>query len=336
MQVQSKIKIIFFSCLVLMACRTDSRRQVDSENQTPSLPVYSQEIARVGPFIVKEDWLRFRYRLELDKFPEEFIEKYKKEPFNETNPLKIVFDRVLNKVIEDHLILAYGENKGIAIPEEELQNRFERKMQDMSQKELESLLNEKSIPFRRWKDLVQNDIKIQFILAEVLSKDLEVKFSEMRNYYEGHKNEFEVTEQVRVRQIVTDTKEKAEEIHKRLRSGENFAKLAVNHSQSPDRAKGGDLGYFSKGIFPAEFDEVCFNLEKGEISSVIKSNYGFHIFKLIDKKPPGIKKLSQVMGPIHGQLFEEKLQKKYIEWIGEVRKEIPVLLDEKNLENFLY
>src|SRR5690606_22575432 len=101
-------------------------------------------------------------------------------------------------------------------------------------------------------------------------------------YYENHLSEFRVPAAVRLRQIVTDPKEKAESILRRLRNGENFAKLARDLSLSPDRERGGDVGFITQGLFPREFD-VGFSMKPGEISPIITSAYGFHLFKVLEK-----------------------------------------------------
>ena len=138
---------------------------------------------------------------------------------------------------------------------------------------------------------------------------------------------------MRVRQIVTDTLEKAVALHKRALAGETFARLAVINSISPDREHGGDLGFFAKGSYPKEFDDTCFKLKKGEVSDVIKSPYGYHIFKLLDTKPAGVKTLSEVSDEIKGNLLKEKRQKAYDEWFEKIKKESDIEIDEDALED---
>lgn len=298
------------------------------------IPEYSRDIATVGNYRVKEDLLRFRFRLALNNFPKKYVEQHRKEPLDANNPLKPVLDDVFNKILEDDAILAYGDKHKIVIPEEELKKRFETKQNAMSRKELESVLAGGDVPYARWKKLAEDQIRVQYVLEKSLGDKLKVSAAEVQNYYSRNRNEFKVAETVRVRHIVTDTKEKAEALFKRIQAGENFAQLAVNHSISPDRARGGDLGYYGKATMPVAFDEA-FKLKKGQVSPIIKSEYGFHIFKLIDRKPPGIKTLNEVAPSIGEKIFEQKLKSHYGPWIGKVKKEIPASLDEEALKNFV-
>lgn len=324
--------LVVLMLLGTMGCRGD--RPLDNVGNFV-LPLYSREIAHVGPYSIKEDDLRFRLALELDKFPQSFVEKHKNQPVTADNSLRPVFDRVLAKVIEDHVILAYGMQNKIVMTDGELKTAFEKRRQAISPKELDSILTEKKIPFRRWKHLVENELRVQFVLDKALSDKIRVSVGEMQQYYAAHRDEFAVAEQVRARHIVTDSQDKAAEIYNRLKNGENFAKLAVNHSLSPDRSRGGDLGYFARGTFPQEFDTACFHLEKGEISPIVRSDYGFHLFKMIDKKPAGVKDLKQVAAGIHQRLFEEKLSRQFEQWMTGVKKQVIVEIFAENLQGFV-
>lgn len=298
------------------------------------LPLFSRELARVGDVVIKEDELRFRLSLELEKFPKSFFKKQQTDDRQDQNALQSVLDRVFTKLIDDQIILSYGKKMGIRMSEKELASAFEKKKLELGPKEMDSLLSEKKIPFRRFRQIVDTQLQVQYVLDQALGQKIQVSLNEVQQYYAAHRQEFAVPEQVRVRHMVTDSLAKAEEIHKRLVAGENFAKLAVNHSLSPDRAKGGDLGFFARGTFPKEFDESCFRLEKGQISPIVKSDYGYHVFKLLDRKPAGIKELKDVTALIHQRLFEERLARQYQEWMKLARRAVPVKVHADNLKDF--
>lgn len=315
--------IPFFSLIFASACFAPREE----------LPIYSREVARVGDYQIKEDYLRFRLKLELNKFPKGYVEKYRQRPLDEQNRLKPVLDQVLSKMVEDYAILSYGQTKNIVITDEELKLRFEKRQSRISPKDLENTLGTEKIPYHRWKRLVEDQLRVEFVLEKVLGDKLNVTLSEIQNYYGKNRGSYKTKESARIRHIVTDTKDKADEILVRLEKNENFAQLAVNHSISPDRARGGDLGYIERGTYPEVFDKA-FELEKGNISGVIKSKYGYHIFKLIDKKPPGVRPLDEVMSEIQQKLFEEKLKTHYKKWIEDVRKDVTVVVHEDILKSF--
>lgn len=143
-----------------------------------------------------------------------------------------------------------------------------------------------------------------------LSADLEGKAKE---YYEANKVEYSLPEKVRARHILIKAdsadakqlslaKEKADQIYKRTQK-EDFAKLASELSEDTgSKVKGGDLGYFAKGQMVKPFEEKAFAMKAGEVSEPVKSSFGFHIIKVLDRQEKGFKDFSQVKSEIAARI----------------------------------
>ena len=119
--------------------------------------------------------------------------------------------------------------------------------------------------------------------------------------YKAKRDRFKVDEQVRVRHILIaasepGAKEKAEDVIRKLSAGSDFAALAKEVSADPgSAAKGGDLGFFTKGRMMPEFEKAAFALKnKGEISGVVETRFGFHVLQLEDKRPAGVRPFNEV------------------------------------------
>ena len=319
---QIQIKSFVFVVLVLLSlsCMTPQQK---------APPVFSRLVAQVGEIKIKEDELRFRMRLEMEKYPPEYFQQDKGAK-NEKKILK----QILDQLIEDALILAYAKRHGVEVPQEDIQAHLENAQNKWNPKAFENFLVERKISFSRWQELMIHDAQVNSILNTLLFKKIDIPLKDIQSYYYRNSKEFYSPEKVRVRQIVTNSLEKAQDLHERLLKGENFAKLAINHSQSPDRLRGGDVGYFAKGSFPKVFDEVCFKLRKGQVSEIVKSEYGYHIFKLLDKKPAGKQPLKDVAVQIQQKLFEESLAKAYKEWMEQVRPLFEVKVNQQVLSDF--
>lgn len=300
-----------------------------------TLPLYSQNVAQVDDKVIKEDTLRLKLKLEIEKNPSFDLKKIKGQPIMANPELKEITEITLNRLIEEYAIISFGEKHGLTLSNEDVEKKFAEEKQKKGSKALEDLLAKYDISFARWKTLQENEIRASYVREKSLLKDLQVSLTEIKSYYATHESEFAVKERVRVRHIVTDSEEKANDIRARLLKGENFAKLAIDHSISPERARGGDLGYFSRGNFPKIFDDTCFNLKKGAISPIVKSEYGYHIFKLIDKKTAGKKEWEEVAAQIQQKLFEEKIKKTYDPWLSTVLKETQVKVDQAVLNKFI-
>lgn len=90
--------------------------------------------------------------------------------------------------------------------------------------------------------------------------------------------------QVRASHILVKTEKEANDLLSQIRSGADFGQLAKAHSQCPSGKNGGDLGFFGKGQMVKEFENTAFSLESGQVSSPVKTQFGYHLIKVTDKK----------------------------------------------------
>lgn len=292
-----------------------------ARKEQPGLPAV---VAFVNGQSIKEDELLFRIDLERAKYDEEIFAK--PERFERLKK------EILDRMIENRVLIDWGEKNGIVLTTEETAHGLEDLKKGYTGQEFEWMLEEKNIPVTRWRAMAEETLWVQKILKETLYPAVKVDKSDIQAYYNGHPDEFREEEKVRVRQIATDTEERARELSARLKQGENFAKLAMMHSISPDRSKGGDLGFFARGTYPKEFDDACFSLNIGEISPIVKSPYGFHLFKLIDRKPAGIRNLTEVFSQIESRLLQLRLGERYKAWKEDILAQSQIQIVEDALE----
>jgi len=181
------------------------------------------------------------------------------------------------------------------------------------------------------KDIRSQMVRMRLLRWEIKSKVM-VSDEEIGEYYTKKRQDYEGKEAVRLKQIFlaipakadkktkAKIKEEAEQLRKRVLAGEPFELLAVKYSQGPGAAQGGDIGFIEKGTIIAAVDSVAFNLPMEQVSEVIESSIGFHIIKVVDKKGAGLKPIATVREEIKTKIEDEKLEKKYEEWITSVRK----------------
>jgi parvulin-like peptidyl-prolyl isomerase len=102
--------------------------------------------------------------------------------------------------------------------------------------------------------------------------------------------------------------------------GESFDAISAQYSQGPAAAQGGDIGYVEKGVILPEVEKAAFALPPGKLSDVIETELGYHLILVVDQRGAGLKPLSIVRNEIKAKIEEEKLAKKFEEWIEELRK----------------
>ena len=157
-----------------------------------------------------------------------------------------------------------------------------------------------------------------------LSSQTQVTQQDLQTYYDQHRDEFRVPEQVNVRHILiksplpgpdgkVDPKEmdaaraKAQDVLKQVKAGGNFADLAKKYSDDPGSAKnGGSLGFIGKGRTVPEFEKAAFSLPKGGTSDLVQSSYGFHIIHVDDKQDAHLKSVDEVKGQIEPLIKQQK------------------------------
>jgi peptidyl-prolyl cis-trans isomerase C len=124
----------------------------------------------------------------------------------------------------------------------------------------------------------------------------------MKKIYDDSVAQNKPVEEVHARHILVETEEKAKEVLAKLKAGGDFAALAKSESKDPGSADGGDLGYFAKEQMVPEFSEAAFKLEKGGLSEPVKSQFGWHIIKLEDKRNKPVPQFEQVKSQIETYL----------------------------------
>ncbi|MEN8169088.1 MAG: SurA N-terminal domain-containing protein [Pseudomonadota bacterium] len=164
-------------------------------------------------------------------------------------------------------------------------------------------------------------VKIDYleIKAADITSAIEVNEEEMRQRYEAQKLNFRTAEERKARHILiqvanstaessqSEARTKAEDLLQRINSGEDFASLAKAESQDPGSAnKGGDLGFFGRGVMDKAFEDSAFSLQKGEVSGVVRSAFGFHIIKLDDIKGGETKPYEQVAADLKSEIQSER------------------------------
>jgi peptidyl-prolyl cis-trans isomerase D len=161
--------------------------------------------------------------------------------------------------------------------------------------------------------------KIRYLLLDVeaMRAKTVVPPADIEREYNDRITEYSTPEQVRASHILLKTEGKdeaavraeAEKILEKAKAGADFAALAKQHSQDEGSAPGGgDLDYFGRGRMVPEFDAVVFTMQPGQISELVKTSFGFHIIKLVDKKPGTTRPLEEVRAQLQDQLATERAQ----------------------------
>jgi len=238
----------------------------------------------------------------------------------------------LDQMIERKILVQEARRLGIKVSLEELNQVIQEIKMDYPGEGLSDRLGLRGMSLEEWKVRLEEKLLAEKMVRVAHRHQATIDEKEAHQYYEDHRSEFELKERVKARQIVVADGEEALQILKRLKNGEKFEKLAFEKSMGPEKVNGGDLGTFSAGERPPEFDQVFF-LEAGAMSEVIKSPYGYHIFKVEEKISPRQIPFEEAKTGILKDLGKRKGEEEYQKWFKGLREKAKVEINKKLLSS---
>src|SRR3954468_1740288 len=179
----------------------------------------------------------------------------------------------------------------------------------------------------RLKDSIPEQRKVKYVLVDASKLSAKPTPEELQRYYNDHREQFRVQDEVNVRHILVKTPQpgpdgkvdqkavdaaraKAEDLLKQVKAGADFAALAKKSSEDTGSAEnGGSLGWIGKGRTVPEFEQAAFTLQKGQTSELVKTQFGFHILKVDDKRSAHVQTLEEVKDQIEPVVTQEKAAK---------------------------
>jgi peptidyl-prolyl cis-trans isomerase C len=168
------------------------------------------------------------------------------------------------------------------------------------------------------------ELKKRLVVEAFLKKKVEEQAKltdeELKKYYEQNKAKFKTGDQAKASHILVKTEKEAKDLLAQIKGGANFEELAKKHSTDGAAAKGGDLGWFTKGAMIPEFEKVVFAMKENQISDVVKTKFGYHIIKLTGKRAAGERTFDEVKDQIKSALLPAKQQEVFQKLKDELKK----------------
>ncbi|GAB4302818.1 MAG: peptidylprolyl isomerase [Myxococcota bacterium] len=248
------------------------------------------------------------------------------------------YSDTLNELIEEALISAEAEKLNLSATESEVDRMIEDILaqRNLTRDFLEKVLLAEGVPMWKYRETMKKQIIRQKIMGMKIHSRVKIEDEDVKNYYAQNINLAKADKKVKVRHILLllpkdATKEEVEqvyermaEIRRRVLAGEDFAALAREYSDDPSKESGGELPEFSKGTMLPSFEKVALKLKKGEVSEIVRTEYGFHIIQCLDVSAPEILPLKEVYDKIRDMLFRERLEEELKNWIAELKREAQI------------
>ena len=234
----------------------------------------------------------------------------------------------LDRLIERTELLQAARQAGISPSDEDIEKALLALRSDYPGTSFDELLADEEISPADLRARIRDQLTVHKLFAENVFSRVAITEGEIEAFYAAQPHEFDHPEQVHAEQIVVKTDEEAQALRTAIKGGASFEELARKHSLSPDGKSGGDLGWFSRGMMPPLFDEICFPLPTGLLSGVVSSSYGFHLFRVLDRRPAGRLSFEEAKPEIEAQLRREKNAKAEAAFVGQLRAKAQLSVDE--------
>lgn len=257
-------------------------------------------------------------RITLDEFNRRFARTLPPDHTLAQNEKEELRRSFLRQVIDRELALAEAQRLGITIEPQEVDAALVEMRRNYPNGNFDQMLSRRGITLEQVRADLAERLIIDRVLARAVYEKISIDPEEIADYYAAHRDEFVRPQRVRARQILVDSQEQGQEILERLHNGASFTEMAERFSLSPDSAHGGDLGLFPRGEMPAEFDEVVFKLPPGQLSSLIESEYGYHIFQVDEVQPAQDLSLEEASEEIRSRLRRQQEEDSRRSWLLEL------------------
>jgi parvulin-like peptidyl-prolyl isomerase len=238
----------------------------------------------------------------------------------------------LVQLIDRELIHGEARRLNIALTDADVEVALQGYRQDYPGSSFEEMLVERGLTLESWREELKESLIMEKLLEEAVYSMVSVNDEEVAAYFKANRDQFDRPEQVRARQIVVADEAKGQEVLGMLRQERSFAEVAAEYSLSPDAEQGGDLGFFGRGEMPPEFDAIVFDLPVKRLSDLVKSEYGYHLFLVEEKRKAKRLNKKEASEEIRAILEGLKKEEVYLAWLQDMRARAVISVDWAQLE----
>jgi parvulin-like peptidyl-prolyl isomerase len=240
--------------------------------------------------------------------------------------------RILDDLVDRVLLLHEARARSIVVGQDQVERAFLRIRADYPGTHFDDLLAQERLSQSDLKARLKEQLTVERLFEQEVFPQVQVVHAEVERYYADHTAEFQAPERIHLQQIVLSTRDEAIQVREKLRRNpQTFAEVARKASIAPEGKAGGDLGLVGKGDgFPEVFD-LAFALPVNAISDVTPSPYGFHLFRVLERRPAQRRPLEQAKAEILEKLQREKRTRAQADYLDTLRKRAQIQIDEKAL-----
>jgi peptidyl-prolyl cis-trans isomerase C len=247
----------------------------------------------------------------------------------------IVTRRIVDDLVDEELVLQAAAAAGISVAPEAVEREVRARAEGFAPGTFQRMLTVEQLTIDAFREGVRRRLVADSLLRSHFAALPAVTEDDVAARYQARREQLTRPAEVRVRQVLVRTQEEARHLLDQIRAGSlTVEQAAQRFSSGLEADQGGDLGWFARGELPDAFD-VCFSLDKGAVSDVVPSDYGFHVFQVIDARDARTEDLATVRERLFDDIVRERQSAAADLLLADLRQRTPVVVDEQVLDHIV-
>jgi foldase protein PrsA len=232
-------------------------------------------------------------------------------------------DAALDSLITEKLIAQEVDKKKVKVEEADIEAELKTiKGQFPDEDQFNNALKQSGYTL----ETLKNQIRTEAQVNKIFESQMDLSDTKLKEYFDKNVSRYDAAEQLEVSHILVEKKEDADKLLADLKAGADFAAVAKEKSTDPgSKDNGGSLGFVSRGQgLDQAFEDAAFKLNKGELSQVVQSSFGYHIIKVTDKKEAVKANFEEKKADVRKNMVQEEVQTKASEWLENLKKDAKI------------
>ena len=245
-----------------------------------------------------------------------------------------IYRKVLEKLIEEKLIDQEVKRSSVKVTSKEIEGALEevKRRSAATQEDLEKALANEGLTLEAYKKEIEKRLQRMKLINWAVKVESQAGEREWRDFYQKNIDRYRSNESYRPSQIlflvpkgatpeeIREIRKKCEKVLEKVKGGEDFGEMVLLYSEDISAKDRGDLGYFKKGELLPEFEKEALRLQVGEVSGIIRTNFGFHVIKLLDRKGGTPLPFEEVMEKVKADYYEKEMEKAFQQFLSTLKE----------------
>jgi len=242
--------------------------------------------------------------------------------------------QVLEKLIEEKLIDQEVKKSGVKISSKDIEGTVEeiKRRNSATQEDLEKALAVEGLTLETYKKQIEKSLQRQKLINWSVKIEEKAGEKELREFYQKNISRYRTNETYRPGQIlfiipkeatpeeIREIRKKCQKVLEKIKKGEDFGEMALLYSEDTSNRDHGDLGYFRKGELLPVFEREALRLKVGEVSGIIRTEFGFHIIKLLDRKGMDPLPFEEVIERVKADYYDGEMEKAFRQYLSTLKE----------------